>query len=34
MLVQLIGRSLRFNLYEDSRFENVCDYDDCRYSYY
>ena len=34
MLFQLIGRILRFNLHEDSRFENVCDYDDCRYSYY
>ena len=34
MLIQLIGRSLRFNLHKDSLFEDVCDKDDCRYNYY
>ena len=34
MLFKLIWRSLLFNLYTDSLFEDVCDKDDCRYNYY
>ena len=34
MLVQLIGRSLHFNLHRHSLFEDMCDKDDCRYKYY
>lgn len=34
MSFQLIWRSLRFYLNTDGLFEDVCDRDDCRYSYY